>query len=77
MTSEGMGEMFEGNSADTFAGKFPLISIRGLSGGARVRGHGSEAPHQRERNKLKLRGLNPNKKCFNEDNLQWKITSKY
>ena len=25
MTSEGLGEMFEGDSADTFAGKFPLM----------------------------------------------------
>ena len=25
MTSEGLGEMFEGNSADTRAGKFPLV----------------------------------------------------
>ena len=29
MTSEGLGEMFEGDSADTCAGKFPL----GLMGG--------------------------------------------
>jgi hypothetical protein len=29
MTSEGLGEMFEGDSADTCAGKFPLVSIGG------------------------------------------------
>ena len=29
MTSEGLGEMFEGDSADTFAGKFPLVSMGG------------------------------------------------
>ena len=32
MTSEGLGEMFEGDSADfadTCAGKFPLMSMRG------------------------------------------------
>ena len=29
MTSEGMGEMFEGNSADTCAVKFPLVSMGG------------------------------------------------
>ena len=29
MTSEGLGEMFEGDSADTCAGKFPLVSMRG------------------------------------------------
>ena len=27
MTSEGLGEMFEGNSADTHAGKFPLVPM--------------------------------------------------
>ena len=25
--SEGLGEMFEGDSADMFAGKFPLVSM--------------------------------------------------
>jgi hypothetical protein len=29
MTSEGLGEMFEGDSADTCAGKFPLMSMGG------------------------------------------------
>ena len=47
MTSEGLGEMFEGNSADTYAGKIPLVPRGGLSGGSRVRGHGSEDPHRR------------------------------
>ena len=28
-TSEGLGEMFEGDSADTCAGKFPLMSMGG------------------------------------------------
>ena len=27
MTSEGLGEMFEGDSADMCAGKFPLVSV--------------------------------------------------
>ena len=27
MTSKGLGEMFEGDSADTCAGKFPLVSM--------------------------------------------------
>ena len=27
MTSEGLGEMFKGNSADMCAGKFPLVSM--------------------------------------------------
>jgi hypothetical protein len=29
MTSERLGEVFEGDSADTFAEKFPLVSLRG------------------------------------------------
>ena len=29
MTSEGLGEMFEGDSADTCAGKFPLTLMGG------------------------------------------------
>ena len=33
MTSEGLGEMFEGDAADACAGKFPLVSM-----GGRVRG---------------------------------------
>jgi hypothetical protein len=37
MTSEGFGEMFEGDSADTGAGKFPLLSMGGRAGG-RVEG---------------------------------------
>ena len=33
MTSEGFGDMFEGDSAETFAGKVPLMSM-----GARAEG---------------------------------------
>ena len=29
MTSEGLGEMFEGDSADMCAGKFSIVSIGG------------------------------------------------
>ena len=29
MTSEGFGKMFEGDYADTGAGKFPLVSMGG------------------------------------------------
>ena len=29
MTSEGLGEMFEGGSADMCAGQFPLVSMGG------------------------------------------------
>ena len=33
MTSEGFGEMFEGESADTCAEKFPLMSMGGCAEG--------------------------------------------
>ena len=33
MTYEGMGEIFEGDSAETFGGKFPLILIGGRAEG--------------------------------------------
>ena len=33
MTSEGLGEMFGGDSADTCAGKFPLMLMGGRANG--------------------------------------------
>ena len=33
MTSEGLGEVLKGDSADTCAGKFPLVSIGGRANG--------------------------------------------
>ena len=33
MTSEGLGEMFEGDSVDMCAGKFPLVSMGGRADG--------------------------------------------
>ena len=33
MTSEGLGEVFKGDSADTCAGKFPLVSMGGRGNG--------------------------------------------
>jgi hypothetical protein len=33
MTFEGLGEMFDGDSADTYVGKFPLMSMGGLAEG--------------------------------------------
>ena len=33
MTSEGLGEMFEGDSADMCAGKFPLVLMGGRAEG--------------------------------------------
>ena len=53
MTSEGLGEMFEGDSADTCAGKFPFTSMgadwRISHAQTRERG-----PHRRERKFLYL-----------------------
>ena len=33
MTSEGLGEVFKGDSADRCAGKFPLVSLGGRANG--------------------------------------------
>ena len=33
MSSEGLGEVFEGDSADMWAGKFPLLSMGGRANG--------------------------------------------
>jgi hypothetical protein len=33
MTSKGLGEMYKGDSADTCAGKFPLVSLGGRANG--------------------------------------------
>ena len=45
MTSEWLGEMFEGDSADTLAGKFPLVSMGGRAEGlaCALRRPGSES----------------------------------
>ena len=48
MSSLGLGEMIEGDSADTCAGKFPLISTGGRAEGL-VCTDTSEDPHLRER----------------------------
>ena len=42
--------MLEGDSADTWGRRFPLMSMGGPSGGSSVRRPGSEDPHRRERN---------------------------
>jgi hypothetical protein len=44
MTSEGLGEMFEGDSADMCAGKFPLASIRGRAEGLACADPGARTP---------------------------------
>ena len=52
MTSEGLGEMFEGDSADTR--KISAQVDGGPSGRSSVRKLGSEEPHRRERKLTKL-----------------------
>ena len=44
MTSEGLGEMFEGDSADTCAGKFPLVSMGGQEEGLTYADPGARTP---------------------------------
>ena len=48
MTSEGLGEMFEGDSADMCIGKFTLMSMGGEAEGSRMRRPGSEDPDRAE-----------------------------
>ena len=47
MTSEGLGEMFEGDSADTCAGKFPLMSMGAKRRVSRAQTR-ERGPHRRE-----------------------------
>ena len=49
MTSEGLGEMFEGDYADTGAGKFPLTSMGAEQRVSRTQTR-ERGPHRRERN---------------------------
>ena len=44
MTSEGLGEMFEGDSADTCAGKFSLMSMGGRVEGLVCADPGARTP---------------------------------
>ena len=44
MTSEGLGEMFEGDSADTCGGKFPLMSMGGQAEGLVCADPGARTP---------------------------------
>ena len=44
MTSEELGEMFEGYSADTRAGKFPLVLIRDQAEGLACADPGARTP---------------------------------
>ena len=54
MTSEGLGEMFEGNSADTRAGKFPLVSMGGRAEGLACADLGARTPIGASGNLLSL-----------------------
>ena len=44
MTSEGLGEMFEGDSADTCAEKCPLVSMGGRAEGQACADPGARTP---------------------------------
>ena len=44
MTSEGLGEMFEGDSADMCAVKFPLVSMGGRAEGLACADPGARTP---------------------------------
>ena len=44
MTSEGLGKMFEGDSADMCAGKFPLMSMGGGAEGLACADPGAKTP---------------------------------
>jgi hypothetical protein len=44
MTSDGFGEMFEGDSADTGARKFPLVSMGGRAEGLACANPGLRTP---------------------------------
>jgi hypothetical protein len=50
MTSEGLGEMFEGDSAGTCAGKFPLVSMGGRVEGLACAEPGARTPIGASRN---------------------------
>ena len=44
MTSEGLGEMFEGDSSDKCAGKYPLTLMGGLTEGLACADPGARTP---------------------------------
>ena len=44
MTSEGFGEMFEGDSEDMCTGKFPLVSMGGRAEGLACADPGARSP---------------------------------
>ena len=50
MSSERLGEMFKGDSADMCAGKFPLVLMGGGVDPSSVSRWGAEDPNRHERN---------------------------
>ena len=44
MTSDGLGELFEGDSANMCAGKFPLVSMGGRAEGLACADPGAKIP---------------------------------
>jgi hypothetical protein len=44
MSCEGLGEMFEGDSADTGAGKYPLVTMGGQAEGLACADLGARTP---------------------------------
>ena len=50
MTSEGLVEMFEGDLADMFAEKYPLVMMRGQANPSSVRSGGASTPIGKSRN---------------------------
>ena len=54
MTSEGLGEMFEGDSADTCAGKFPLVSMEGRAEGLACADPGARTPISASGNRIHI-----------------------
>ena len=73
MTFLGLGEMFEGYSAETYVEKFPLMLIGGRAGVSCVCRHGIEDPHRRER-KLFIDSLRPKKSIYFEQ--FWMLVNK-
>ena len=55
MTSEGLGEMFEGDSADMCAGKFPIMSMGGQAEGLACADPGARIPIGASRNSVPSR----------------------
>ena len=65
MTSDWLGELFEGDSADMCAGKFPLMSMEGRAEGLACADPGARTPIGVSRILL----LFPCGICHNEDTL--------